>query len=438
MKPEDNHHEDPARNEHTPSEQTMTNHDSHPTRGDAQADAWDDARLEAALRQIARDSEPASDEPAAFEAALLAERRAARQPDARQLWFRHNGWAVAACIALLLIGFAAVAILPTMGRARSVAIETGQAPSVGQAESMPLDLLNDQPTRSAVQSLGDADARERSGPMKPTPRRRSMGQGAAESAGSVAKSDASLFEFRSTVPPDPSAATTATAAPRLVIRDGAMTLKVAELDAAIEGLRMVVRAERGEFVESLRRNTPNEAVLVLKLESARMLGVVEEITALGEVTAEQVSGRDVTDQAIDLEARIRNAERVEQELLDLLERRDDQPLRDVLELQRELGNARQQVERLVAQRDGLIRMATLATLRVTVFVEPEPEPEPEEPDEGFLTGITQAWNDGLAGALATLELLIRIAVGGIVLWLLLGAAAVLLWSAQQRRAGYAV
>ncbi|MGP1346689.1 MAG: DUF4349 domain-containing protein [Phycisphaerales bacterium] len=370
-------------------------------------DGWSDARLSRALRSLAADGGSAGEgagvgerDGSLLEAALrdaggdrsLAGDRGALRDGrgAGGAWFGSRRLAVAAAVALSLTGSFMLLVLPSLSGARRAApvgsravMEGGSAPAMGGVP-------------------GDA------------------GRDGAEEAVSAAPAIGQAVEDGS--------APSLSGLGRLVIRDASMRVRVEDVDGALDRVRSMVHPEAGEFVESMRRSSTHEAVLVLKVESARLSTVVDEVVSLGEVLDVQMSGRDVTDQAVDLNARIRNAERVEDELLGLLDSRDDPPLRDVLEVQRELGEARERVERLVAQRDGLLRMASLATLRVVVFAEREADGGGD--GAGFGAAMGDAWRDGVSGLRATIAFLVRAAVGGAVAWVLIGIALVLVWRAQ--------
>lgn len=463
---------------------------------------WDDARIEAALRQLTRQADAApGTEPGTelVDAALASERRASRQR--HPLSFREQlgksftlrRLAVAACVGLMVLATSSL-LYPAFSRSRSSATESGfrdsdrvamgepyaadiASSSVAAAESgatITRDVRSRPSTRSSAAnpSPGDALLNELDAGAAISidePASSSLRVAAPQAAPSADASTAEVNQKQSQAIVDASqpdddeafkplrntsdrAATGAAAAPsaapaaaappvprqpRLIVREGSMSICVEALDPAIASVRSLIHAELGEFVESAQRTSDEQATLVLKVTSHRVHSVLHELTQLGSVTAEQISGRDATAQAVDLDARIRNAERVERELLDLLESRRDQPLRDVLDLQRELAEARQQIEQLIAQRDALHQLAALATLRVKVFVEPAVVEPVEEPDQGFIGSLHDAWSDGVAGLQRSLELLVRVIVGGAILWAALTAVVVIGWRACSRQQAYA-
>jgi len=128
--------------------------------------------------------------------------------------------------------------------------------------------------------------------------------------------------------------------------------------------------------------------------------------------------------------------RVEAELLQLLEKRTDAPLKDVLELRQSLSSVRETIERLQGQRQHLSRLVSLAT--VLVIIRP-PDHKPDQPParaglwDYFQSNIAAAWTTGLAFLADTLAALLRIAIGGLIWWLL-AAIAITLALRHHRRA----
>ena len=95
--------------------------------------------------------------------------------------------------------------------------------------------------------------------------------------------------------------------------------------------------------------------------------------------SENAGSEDVTEQFIDLEARLRSALREEQSLLSLLERADT--VSNILTIERELARVRSEIERLQGQLNYLSRRVDLATISVALF---PPEERLADPPYGSL------------------------------------------------------
>lgn len=183
----------------------------------------------------------------------------------------------------------------------------------------------------------------------------------------------------------------------------------------------------GEFVENSSLTGDGktaQANLTLRIAATRLSEVLNQLRTLGIVKSENTTGEDVTSQVVDLEARIRNEQRIEKELLELLDKRADAPLKDILELRNSLSTVRQSIEQYIAQRDRLGRLVSLASILVVIRAEPEPAPEPKPAQSitaYFVKSISQTWQDGLRAASDSITWLIRILISGAMWWLLLAA-----------------
>jgi hypothetical protein len=188
---------------------------------------------------------------------------------------------------------------------------------------------------------------------------------------------------------------------------------------------MIVREAGGEYVQdSSLTGSGDEAYanLTLRVAADRLSEVLNELRQLGEVYSEHKTGQDVTGQVVDLEARLRNEQRVETELLRLLETRQDAPLKEILELRGQLGSIRQEIERLTAQREHLDRLVSLATVLVLVRGGDAPfRPGASSLGTYFAEACGNAWNNGLVFLADTLATLLSILVGGLIWWVLLVA-----------------
>jgi len=242
----------------------------------------------------------------------------------------------------------------------------------------------------------------------------------------------------------PRAATTPPLAPlldRQVVRTSTIELTCEDIRAAFLKASLLISEATGEFIEqsTLTGEGPAaRASLTLRIAATRLSTVLNELRELGEVEAESTRGEDVTAQIVDLDARLTNERRVEQELLQLLESRNDAPLEDILALRRQINDIRLGIERLTAQRERLGRLVSLATVLVIISPPDAEEPEKEEPEdepigEYFKGSLGTAWLGGLRLLVDTGAFLLHALIGGLVWWIALAAALVFLRQYVRRR-----
>jgi hypothetical protein len=242
----------------------------------------------------------------------------------------------------------------------------------------------------------------------------------------------SRFENEAKSAPDALKEQPSSPADRAVIRKATIELSSKDVRAAFLKTAMLVSEAQGEYMQesSLTGTGPSlYGTMTLRVAAPRLSEVLNALRAVGEVRAESSGGEDVTAQVVDLEARLRNEQRVETELLDLLAKRDNAPLKEVLELRDKISEIRQHIEQLTAQRERLGRLVSLATVLVMIRAEDRPaEPVAAGDTIGdyFVKRIGAAWRSGLVFLSNTVAGLVGVAVGGALWWVLAGV--LLLWA----------
>ncbi|MCE2465505.1 MAG: DUF4349 domain-containing protein [Dehalococcoidia bacterium] len=156
-------------------------------------------------------------------------------------------------------------------------------------------------------------------------------------------------------------------AQRDVISTASMSIEVDLVPEAAASVRMIADANGG-FIENLSTSgvgSRQSASITLRVPQDRFDTVVEQLSRLGDVPGQNISSEDVTEEFIDLKARLNASTREEQSLLDLLARADS--VADVLGIERELSRVRSQIERLQGQINFLQSRIDLSTIYISLF-----------------------------------------------------------------------
>ena len=157
---------------------------------------------------------------------------------------------------------------------------------------------------------------------------------------------------------------------RQVISQASIDLEVSDVNAASTQLRGLVQS-LGGFVEHISTSggpNPEYGSAVVRVPSERFPDAIDGIERLGKSLGQTLGQRDVTGEAIDLEARLRSERSTEESLLKLLDRAVS--VSDVLTVERELSRVRANIERLQGQLDYLQRSVALATITVSFVLPP--------------------------------------------------------------------
>jgi hypothetical protein len=107
---------------------------------------------------------------------------------------------------------------------------------------------------------------------------------------------------------------------------------------------------------------------ILRVPGDRMTDALARLRQLGAVVEDTQGAQDVTDQMVDLDARLANARATEQRLTEILKNRTGK-LSDVLEVEREVSRVRLEIERIDAEKANLDRRVTYATIDISITEE---------------------------------------------------------------------
>ncbi len=181
---------------------------------------------------------------------------------------------------------------------------------------------------------------------------------------------------------------------RLVAYNVALAIEVKEFGPAKEKLLQAVEKSGGYVGEASTAETPGQpqrADYTLRVPAEKLPALLAELRALGRVQNEQLSTDEVTEQVVDLEARLRNARSTEQRLIAVLNERAGK-VKDILEVEREIARTREEIERMDAQRVNLMNRVQLATVQVALLEEFKAQLQPTP--IGTWTRLNNAFVDG--------------------------------------------
>lgn len=159
---------------------------------------------------------------------------------------------------------------------------------------------------------------------------------------------------------------------RKIIRSIHLSLEVKDLRKAADGIEKIA-AELNGFVADSRsyeddagRKTMH---LRLRVPASGLSDAANRIKEFGHVREENISGDDVTEEYVDLEARLDNAKRLEARILTLLDR-ESKNLKDVLDVEQELAKVREKIETIEGRKQFMDDRVALATITVDLSEPP--------------------------------------------------------------------
>jgi hypothetical protein len=193
---------------------------------------------------------------------------------------------------------------------------------------------------------------------------------------------------------------------RAIIRTGQVVLTVDEFDAAERNLTRTAESYGGFVSDSsvevnrVDNATYKTGTLVLRVPSENFSAMMDHAETVGEVDSTTVDSEDVTDQLVDITARLDNLKAERQRLRQLYRNATD--TEDVLAVERRLSEVQGEIERLEARKEELERRVALSTIRVNLR-EPRPDPAPLDVDRWYDTPVVSAFLESVDGVVTTLR-----------------------------------
>jgi P2-related tail formation protein len=230
---------------------------------------------------------------------------------------------------------------------------------------------------------------------------------------------------------------TTEAADRKIIRNADLTMEVASTTDALRRITSIAESHGGFVVTSEAKQRENadpskqtlDIKLVVRIPSDSFGVALDEIQKLaGNLPESNVTGQDVTEDFIDLEARIKTQKALEVQFLEIMKQADS--VSEALEVQRQIFDVRTDIEKLEGRKRFLENRSSLSTLTVNIRA---PKVITVNPT-GFRLTLRDAVSDSLELASGMLIFVIRIVIVLVPIVVFIGLPAGVIIRYMMRRA----
>ncbi len=169
------------------------------------------------------------------------------------------------------------------------------------------------------------------------------------------------------------AESTAEAADRKIIRNADITMEVGSTTETQHRVTTIAESHGGFVVTSEAKQRENidpakrttDIKLVVRVPATQFGSALDEIKTLASNVPEaNVTGQDVTEDFIDLEARIKTQKALELQFLEIM--KDARKVADALEVQRQIAEVRTDIEKLEGRKRFLENRSSLSTITVNI------------------------------------------------------------------------
>lgn len=147
-----------------------------------------------------------------------------------------------------------------------------------------------------------------------------------------------------------------------------MSLEVEDVPGAIEQIAATARASGGYvsgssvYVHTYDQNTWRDGYITVRIPEAGHPEFLDEVSQLGEVTSRSVSSQDVTEEYIDVNARLENLKRQEQRLHEVLNM--SRTVEEVLSVEKEIERVRGEIDSLTGRLNYLNDRVEYSTISI--------------------------------------------------------------------------
>jgi hypothetical protein len=209
---------------------------------------------------------------------------------------------------------------------------------------------------------------------------------------------------------------------RKIIRNANLTLEANDPEETSNKISSLVAQKNGFVINSdtQQRTNPGGSTsiivnLTLRVPATQFDATLSEIRALvPKVVQEKVTGQDVTEEFIDVEARLRTQKALEAQFLEIL--KQAKSVNETLEVQKQIAEVRGEIEKVEGRLRYLQNQTSLSTITITL----RPPEAFAAGSTGFFSELGRAISDGINAALTVILFLIRAILALLPIIILLG------------------
>ena len=181
----------------------------------------------------------------------------------------------------------------------------------------------------------------------------------------------------------------------------AITVGSSSFDSKLAAIRALVEQEQGFIAGTDAQANPvnpsdqiRSGVITFMVPAAKFDETIDQLSKLGKVQNEHISGNDVSAQYVDLQARLANEEAQRNAMLVLLGKA--QSVADIIAVQTQLGQITQQIEQLKGQISYIDHNTAYSSVSVQITEAGIPVKTPTTDSWGFASALTDAAHNFVA------------------------------------------
>jgi len=183
---------------------------------------------------------------------------------------------------------------------------------------------------------------------------------------------------------------------RMIVRSGTMNIEADNFNDTEAKIKQIVNSTGGYVTNSssqLNASGKKQGAITIRVSSGRFDELLGELAKIGKVVNQNISGKDITEEYMDSEARLKTQRELESRLLKLLSEKTSN-LTSIVEVEQKLAGVRENIEKTEGRMRYLKDQAAYSTLTVSVY---EPSMLTTSTGGGFFYELGESISRGLSG-----------------------------------------
>lgn len=196
---------------------------------------------------------------------------------------------------------------------------------------------------------------------------------------------------------------------RMIVRKGNLSIEIENYDESSKRVTEEVAKAKGfvtNSTSSVNTSGKKQGTIEARVPAENYDAFIAGLSSIGKVMTQNISGTDVTEEYIDLEARQLTQKELEKRLLNLLNEKTAN-LTDVVDVEQKLATVRENIERTEGRMRFLKNQSAFSTLTVSLY---EPSMLQTSSGGGFFYEIGEAMKKGMSGFTEVLSGLIAFVI----------------------------
>ncbi|MBI4244378.1 MAG: DUF4349 domain-containing protein [Planctomycetes bacterium] len=153
-----------------------------------------------------------------------------------------------------------------------------------------------------------------------------------------------------------------------IIKTGFVNIEVESYEETYQTARQLARKYNGYVNDLNTTRKPNGKVvgdIIVKVQVNMFELALEDFKKLGKLIDVRISSQDVTKHYVDLQSKLKTLRVMEERLLDILKTRKGE-VKDLLEVERELGNRRKEIEQILGEIRYYDELTSFSTITISL------------------------------------------------------------------------